>query len=133
MIIRDLMRPAGRTRFKICCIANLAEAELAVRYGASAVGLVSAMPSGPGVIDEELIPLIARGVPPGVGTFLLTSLQEPRAIISQQRRCSTNSLQLVDAQPLGSYAVLRSALPGIALIQVIHVVGPRSIAEARAV
>src|ERR671932_278886 len=130
MIIRDLMRPAGRTRFKICCIANLAEAELAVRYGASAVGLVSAMPSGPGVIDEALIPTIARRVPPGIGTFLLTSLQEPHAIIGQQRRCSTNALQLFDAQPLGGYSVIRSALPGIALVQVVHVVGPESIAEA---
>ena len=42
-------------RVKICCISSLAEAELAIRYGASAIGLVSAMPSGPGVIDEDLI------------------------------------------------------------------------------
>ena len=44
-----------RPRLKVCCIAGVDEMRLAVRYGASAVGLVSAMPSGPGPIDEKLI------------------------------------------------------------------------------
>jgi phosphoribosylanthranilate isomerase len=47
------------TRFKICCIATSEEARLAIRHGASAVGLVSAMPSGPGPIPEERIREIA--------------------------------------------------------------------------
>lgn len=62
-----------RTRVKICCIASVVEARLAVRHGASALGLVSAMPSGPGVIAEELIAEIAATVPPPIATFLLTS------------------------------------------------------------
>ena len=66
------MEPATRTRVKICCISSVAEAQLAVASGASALGLVSAMPSGPGVIDEALIAEIAAGAPPGVATFLLT-------------------------------------------------------------
>ena len=47
-------------RIKICCIASVAEARLAARYGADALGLVSAMPSGPGVIPEARIREIAR-------------------------------------------------------------------------
>lgn len=122
-----------KPRVKICCISSLAEAELAVRYGASALGLVSAMPSGPGVIEEELIAEIAARVPPPIATFLLTSLQDTDAIIEQQRRLRANTIQLVDRLERGSFADLRRALPGIRLVQVIHVTGEESVAEAVAV
>src|SRR3954466_13471207 len=113
-----------KTRFKICCIASREEAMLAVRYGAAAVGLVSAMPSGPGPIDEALIARIVPHVPPGVATFLLTCQQSANAIIEQQRRTRANTIQLCDRVDSSSYAQLRAALPGIALVQVIHVTGP---------
>lgn len=119
-----------KPRVKICCISSHAEAELAVRYGASALGLVSAMPSGPGVIEEELIAEIAVRVPPPIATFLLTSFQDTDAIIEQQRRLRANTIQLVDRLERGSYADLRRALPGISLVQVIHVTGEESVAEA---
>ena len=117
-------------RVKICCIANVEEARLAIQYGASAVGLVSSMPSGPGVIDEGLIAEIAAAVPPPIATFLLTSTQDAESIIAQQRRCRTNTIQLCDSLIHGSYGDLRAALPGIALVQVIHITGEASIAEA---
>ncbi len=122
-----------KPRIKICCIASIEEAELAVSAGASALGLVSAMPSGPGVIDEALIADIAARVPPAIATFLLTSRQDADAIIEQQRRCRTNTLQLVDHVPLAEIIKLRRALPGVSLVQVIHVSGPQSIDEARTV
>lgn len=127
------MTPAARPRVKICCIASVDEMALAVRHGASALGLVSAMPSGPGVIGEPLIAAIARATPPGVATFLLTSLQDADAIIAQQRRCGVSTLQLVDRLARGSHAGLRAALPGIRVVQVIHVTGEESLAEAVAV
>ncbi len=119
-------------RIKICCIASEDEARLAIDAGAAALGLVSAMPSGPGVVSEERIAQIAAATPPPIATFLLTSLLDPEAIVAQQRRCGTNTLQLVDALPPGSHARLRAALPGIALVQVIHVLGPESVDEALA-
>lgn len=119
-----------RPRVKICCIASVAEARLAIRHGASALGLVSAMPSGPGVIAEELIAEIAATVPPPIATFLLTSKLSAEEIITQQRRCRTNTLQLCDRVTPGAHAELRSALPGIALVQVIHVTGEESVDEA---
>lgn len=119
-----------KPRLKVCCISSPAEAEIAVRHGASALGLVSAMPSGPGAIGEAAIAEIARGVPPGVATFLLTALTDADAIIDQQRRCRANTLQLVDAVPITTYAKLRRALPGIALVQVIHVMGHDAVGEA---
>ena len=120
-------------KIKICCISSVAEAHLAVACGASALGLVSAMPSGPGVIDEHVIAEIIRSVPPLIATFLLTSRQHADAIIDQQQRCRANTLQLVDHVPEAELIRLRHALPGIALVQVIHVTGPESIEEARAV
>ncbi len=120
-------------RIKICCIGSVQEARLAIRYGADALGLVSTMPSGPGIISEEMIAEIAGVVPPGVASFLLTSLQETASIIEQHRRCRTNTLQLVDRLEEGNFEELRKALPGISIVQVIHVRGEESVAEAVAV
>lgn len=117
-------------RVKICCIASVEEARLAVSCGASAIGLVSQMPSGPGVISEERIAEIASQTPPPIATFLLTCLQDTDAIIAQQRRCRTNTIQLCDSMEIERYARLRDALPGVALVQVIHVLGETSIREA---
>ena len=111
----------------------MAEAALAVRCGADALGLVSAMPSGPGVIAEDLIAAIAPTVPPPVATFLLTSETQAAAIIAQQRRCRVNTIQICDRVPADCLRELRAALPGIALVQVVHVTGEESVAEAVAV
>lgn len=121
------------TRVKVCCIASVEEARLAIHCGASALGLVSAMPSGPGVIPETRIAEIAAVVPPPIGTFLLTSRTEGEAIVEQQRRCRANTLQLCDRLAPGAHAALRAALPGVALVQVVHVAGPASVDEALAV
>jgi phosphoribosylanthranilate isomerase len=120
-----------KPRVKICCISSVAEAELAIRYGASALGLVSAMPSGPGVINEDLIAEIVARVPPPIATFLLTCRQDVDSIVEQQRRLRANTIQIVDRLERGSYADLRAALPGISLVQVIHVSGEECIDEAR--
>jgi phosphoribosylanthranilate isomerase len=125
------MEAVARPRVKICCISSAEEASLAVRYGASALGLVSAMPSGPGVIPDNLIAEIAATVPPGVGTFLLTSAQDAETIIAQQRHAGVNTLQICDRLTGGSYEDIRDALPGIKLVQVVHVTGPESLDEAR--
>jgi phosphoribosylanthranilate isomerase len=68
-----------------------------------------------------------------IGSFLLTCLQDAPAIAAQQQRCRANTLQLVDAVPLDAYAELRAALPGVALVQVIHVRGEEAIEEALSV
>jgi phosphoribosylanthranilate isomerase len=121
---------SGVIRIKICCIASVEEARMAVNCGASAVGLVSQMPSGPGVIDEDLIQKIAETIPPGISSFLLTSLQNTDEIIKQQKRCSTNTIQLCDRLTEGTHKDLKKALPGIKIVQVIHVTGEESIDEA---
>lgn len=118
---------------KVCCIADIDEARLAIRAGASAIGLVSAMPSGPGPIDEADIARIASAVPAPTETFLLTSLIEAEAIAEQHGRCGTTAVQLVDALDEAELRRLRRLLPATRLVQVIHVTGPESVDEARAV
>lgn len=118
-------------RIKICCIGSVAEAQLAVAHGASALGLVSEMPSGPGVIPDDQISAIAATVPKFIGTFLLTSRTESAPIIEHIRRCGTNTVQLVDAVGENVYQELRRELPDIRIVQVVHVTGDAAIDEAR--
>jgi len=121
------------TRIKVCCIASHEEAALAIGHGAHAIGLVSAMPSGPGPIAEERIAEIAARVRPPTRTFLLTSRQSAAAIVEQHRRLRTTTIQIVDHLTDGSYDEIRAWLPGVELVQVVHVTGPESVDEAQAV
>jgi phosphoribosylanthranilate isomerase len=91
------------------------------------------MPSGPGVISDELIANIAATVPPSIGTFLLTSRQSVDEIVAQQRFCRTNTIQICDHLTRGTHRELKDALPGISIVQVVHVTGPESVDEAAAV
>jgi phosphoribosylanthranilate isomerase len=120
-------------RVKICCMASIAEARMAIRHGASAVGLVSAMPSGPGPIREEKIAEIAAALPPAVGSFLLTSKQQACAIIAQQRRCGVNTIQICDRVEPGTHEELRAALPGVSIVQVVHVMSEEALQAAHEV
>ena len=117
-------------RIKICCISSIEEARMAVGAGASALGLVGNMPSGPGVISDDLIGQIAQAMPPPIATFLLTSETDAQKIIQHQQRVKTNTVQIVDALQTGTYAEIKAALPGIKLVQVIHVIDERSVETA---
>ena len=108
-------------RVKICCISSLDEAKLAIEEGADALGLVSEMPSGPGVIDDILIASIAAAVPPTIDTFLLTSKTDPVDIQIQFEQSGANTLQLVDWLGTKSLRELREWCPNARLVQVIHV------------
>jgi phosphoribosylanthranilate isomerase len=117
-------------RVKICCISSHEEARLAIEHGASALGLVSEMPSGPGVIDERLIAEIAEQIPPPIATFLLTSKTNADEIIAQQKRCRTNTIQICDSVAFDVYDKLHEALHGVSIVQVVHVRGRESFDEA---
>ncbi len=121
---------SSKLRIKICCIANPQEAADAISFGASAIGLVGEMPSGPGPISDAEIYRIAQTVPPPIATFLLTSQQTAQGIIDHHRRTKTNTIQIVDELAGRDYAAIRASLPHVKLVQVIHVVGEQSVDEA---
>ncbi|MCI4669034.1 MAG: phosphoribosylanthranilate isomerase [Bacteroidia bacterium] len=119
-----------KPRVKICCISSLEEAMMAIKAGASALGLVAEMPSGPGVISDEMIRKIALQSPPGISTFLLTSRTRAKDIIDHQKATAANTIQIVDEVTEGSHAEIRNALPGIKVVQVLHVMDETSIEDA---
>ena len=119
-----------RKRIKICCISSILESKLAIKFGADALGLVSNMPSGPGVFSDRLITEIVKTVPPPISSFLLTSKISAVEIIFQHKRINSNTIQLVDAVDFETYKMLRKKLPTVKLVQVIHVLDEQSVQEA---
>lgn len=117
-------------RVKICCINSIDEARTAVEFGASAVGLVAKMPSGPGPIDDDLILKIAKSVPPPAASFLLTSETSAENIIKHHYRTFTNTIQIVDELKTGTYKDIKEAIPAVKLVQVIHVLDEKSVDDA---
>lgn len=118
------------TKVKICCISSKKEAALAIRYGATSIGLVGPMPSGPGIIDDPLIKEIAGSIPLPTATFLLTSETSATGIVAHHKRASTTTIQIVDSLQEGTYLEIKAHLPTIQLIQVIHVINEASVLEA---
>jgi phosphoribosylanthranilate isomerase len=117
-------------RIKICCINSITEAQTAISFGASAIGLVGKMPSGQGVITDELINKIAKSVPPPIATFLLTSEISSGGIIAHHKKVNTNTIQIVDELKLGSFRDIRERLPNVKIVQVIHILDEKSIDQA---
>ena len=101
---------------------------MAIAHGASAIGLVSEMPSGPGVIPEALIAEIAASVPAG-HRHLPADL--PQAVGRDRRAAAAHPREhhpdLRRPRRQARWRALRAALPGVALVQVIHVDGEEAI------
>ncbi|MGZ8544795.1 MAG: phosphoribosylanthranilate isomerase [Flavisolibacter sp.] len=124
------MFSSNRPIVKVCCIASPEEARLAISYGASALGLVGRMPSGPGPIEDSLIREIARSIPPPIASFLLTCETRADEIILHHQRTFTNTIQLVDELEDRAYDQFRAQLPSVRIVQVIHVIDESSVDEA---
>ena len=112
---------AHRTRVKICCIASVEEALMAISYGASAIGLVGEMPTGPGVITDDQARTIAGAVQSQVETFLLTSRETATDIADHIEYCSPNTVQIVRHVDPSVHEGLKRLCPYVKRVQVIHV------------
>ncbi len=118
-------------KIKICCISSKEEAEIAIREGATTIGLVGHMPSGPGVISDPLIKEISAAVPDFIDTFLLTSETTVTGIVTHYERTQTRSIQLVDYPNRSVYHLLKKRLPQVKIIQVVHVIDDSSVVFAK--
>jgi phosphoribosylanthranilate isomerase len=112
-----------RTRIKICCMASLDEAQLALRAGVDAVGLigVGAMPSSPRAIDDRTVAAIAAFVPPPIATFLLTSESTALGVAQHVLAAGASTAQIVSYLSPGESEQLPKLLPTTQRVQVIHV------------
>jgi phosphoribosylanthranilate isomerase len=106
---------------KVCCMASAVEARLAVALGADAVGLVGHMPSGPGVIGVAVAAQIAKEVPCGTDTFLLTSATRAKEIAQDLAVCPASAVQIVRHIDPGEYPELIEVAPQVRRIQVVHI------------
>lgn len=104
---------------------------MAAEAGAHFVGLVGAMPSGPGPIPDEAISRIARAAPAELTTVLLTSRTGATDIVAHVRATGVRAVQLVQEVPAATRGAVRAALPGVGIVQVVHVQGPPAVEEAR--
>lgn len=118
------------TQIKICCIRNIEEAQMAIDAGANAIGLVSAMPSGPGVVDDKTIIRVSNFAKGKIEIFLLTSETMAERILHQHNIFNPDYLQLVDYVDSSVYKILRREKPDIKIVQVIHVTDFHSIEVA---
>ena len=82
-------------KLKVCCMKSIEEIHLAHRYGATAVGLVGPMPSGPGMISDQEARTFARAAPEGIATFLLSSRTSAAEIKEHIDFCQPTTIQLV--------------------------------------
>ncbi len=120
---------AGRPVFKICCIQDEAELGLAAAAGARFVGLVGAMPSGPGPIPDAEIARLAASAS-GVTPVLLTARTAADDIAAHVRATGVPAVQIVRAVAPPVRLALKRALPALEILQVVHVQGPDAVEEA---
>ena len=115
---------------KVCCIRDETELRLAHGAGAGYVGLVGPMPSGPGPIPHPDIVRIAAGAPPDLTTVLLTAREDAPGIVDHVEATGVRAVQIVRPVSATVRREVRRALDGILIVQVAHVEGPRSVADA---
>ena len=96
---------------------------MAIEAGADALGLVGAMPSGDGIIGDDVIAEVTAAAPPPVATFLLTSERTAEAIASHVRRTRPTTVQIVSHIDPAESARLAELEPHVRRVQVIHVEG----------
>ena len=106
---------------------------MALDHGADALGFVSAMPSGPGPIDDSTIVSLIAALLANTNTVLLTSRSKPADVVAHVKQCKPTTVQIVDAVPVDTYTALRAETPDVKIIQVIHVQGSESLEGALAV
>ena len=113
-------------------MASLGEVRAAVIAGADAVGVVGPMPSGPGPVDDEAARAVIAAAPPGVTPILLTSEFDPAAVVGHIRRTEAEVVQIVRHVDPALHGHLRAALPGLKIVQAVHVEDETALEFARA-
>jgi len=116
-----------RTHVKVCCIASIEEADIAIMAGADALGLLAAMPDGTGLLSDTQIAEIASQIPPRVCTFLLTSQVTAATISAHIRATRPTTVQIV--RPIDPLEAAKLAMlePLVRRVQVVHVEGPEAL------
>lgn len=104
---------------------------MALENGADFIGLVGPMPSGPGILSLDEISQIVRAIPAEATTVLLTSSSDVSAIIADYNQVKTKAIQLVRELSVSELTAVRTALPDVMLLAVVHVENASAIERAK--
>jgi len=119
-------------RVKICGITSTAEAQLAVRQGAHAIGvLVGRVHVAPDFVEPDLANLIARSLPPFIAAVLVTHLAEGEAVVRLAGAVSCPVLQLHSDLSASTLRKLRARLSPRKIIGKVSVEGDAAVERAR--
>jgi len=127
MLAMDIIHPVS---VKVACIRNPEEAMRAVSFGAAAIGMAAETPTGGRALTHAEIARIVAAVPETTGTFLMTTRRSAIELAELARNAGVNTIQLWDEPDPDAYAHLRSAVPGISIVQSIPVMGEGAIETA---
>lgn len=100
---------------------------MAIDAGADALGLVAAMPSGPGPMSDEEIATITDFVPPPISTFMLTAEQTAESISEHVETTRPTTVQIVSHIDEAESEKLADLQPTVRRVQVIHVEDDRAL------
>ncbi len=96
----------------------------------NALGFVSSMTSGPGVMTDAEIARLIEGVNGDVMTFLFKSRTIGDDIVRQLNMAGANTAQLVDRVSSHVYREIKDALSVVKILQVFHITDESAIDEA---
>jgi len=114
------MHDKPRTQIKICCIATLEEARLAINAGADAVGFVG-VDNSPRAMKLSTIAAITAQLNQDTATFFLTAESSAESIAQQVIAAGATTVQLASYLTVRELEKLRAVLPETKRVQVIHV------------
>ena len=117
------------TWIKCCCIMDAWEAQTAIDLGVDAVGLVSHMPSGPGVLDERTLQRVRNAIGDAVEVVLLTSRQGVSELSEAISNLRPDCLQLCAPVEDEVLAQLKTLQPECLLMPVVHITGIESVSK----
>ena len=100
---------------------------MAIDAGADALGLVAAMPSGPGPISDQEIAAITKMVPPPISTFMLTAETTADAISRHIDETRPTTVQIVSHIDVEQSRKLAELQPDVRRVQVIHIEDEKSL------
>jgi phosphoribosylanthranilate isomerase len=118
-------------RIKICGNRTLRDAEIAVRYGADAIGLIV----GTKFFSEDEVSTsnaseIVAALPPFIVSVLVTHLQSGHEILDLYHAVLPTTIQLHNEVNLSVIEELRCKIPHVKLIKAIHIVDSTAIKQA---
>ncbi len=119
-------------RVKICGVTSTAEAQIAERHGAHAIGvLVGRVHVAPDFVEPAVANRIARSLPPFIAAVLVTHLDQPEAIMRLADTVSFPVLQLHSDLSASIFRELRARLSPRKIIGKVSVEGEAAVERAR--